>query len=93
MNYVCMYCRGELFEHEEHICPVGSYATLKVSRATWDLFLLRAEAIIRVLEEEPGDVGYELTRAQRVKAFEIMLGLLDVPDEILRDWLESGERR
>ena len=68
-----------------------TWASIRLPRDVYDLLLLRLEAIARA-SDMPVDEGTELTNSQRIEALERLLTLVDVSDDILREWLESGNR-
>lgn len=85
----CIFCGQP--DGELHVCASGTWATIKVSRPTYDLWKLRMESIGLALGEmSPGD---EPTKGQYVSWFEKSLTLLDVPCTVIRRWFDSGERR
>lgn len=85
----CIFCGQP--DGELHVCASGTYATIKVSRALYDIFKLRMEQVGLACGEM--DIGEEPTKAKYVRWFEMSLCLLDVSASQLRHWMVSGERR
>lgn len=71
--------------------PFHSWATWRLPRELYDILLLRLEAIA-IASDMNFDAGTELTSSQRIECLERLLTLVDVDEQQLREWLESGNR-
>jgi hypothetical protein len=71
--------------------PQGSWKTIRLPVALYDLFVMRMESVLLASGEL--DIGEELNEATKKLAIERIVQLLDAPVPMLARWLNSGQRK